>query len=124
MKTRTGSAVVGHERLGPSVGVGHDDLGPVLVSEGGDVPADQGVILPVPLDEDRPGRPPAQGLQAEGAGAGEEVEREEALDRVAEDIEDRLADQVAGRAGARSPGPSNLWPRRWPAMIRIGVRLR
>ena len=74
MKTTTGSGVDRHERLGPAIGVGHDDLGPVLVAKGRDVPADQGGVLAVPLDEDRPPRPPAQRLQAEGPGAGEEVD--------------------------------------------------
>ena len=76
MKTTIGSASVETIRLRPPIGVGHDHLGPVLVAEGRDVPADQRRVLAVPLDEDGATCPSAQRLQAERARAGEEVENQ------------------------------------------------
>jgi hypothetical protein len=56
---------------------------------------------PVVLDEGGVGRAPAQGLDAEGAGAGEQVEDGGALqaDVGLEGVEDRLPHEVGRRAG-------------------------
>ncbi len=96
--------------LRPPIGVGHDHLGPVFVAEGRDVPADQGRVLAVPLDEDGPLRPPAQGLKPKRAGAGEQVEDQQAFDGLAQDVEHRLADEVAGRPGHLVLRPVELVP--------------
>src|SRR4029079_212989 len=72
-----------------------------------DVAADRSARRHRFLDEERVGSAAREGLEAEGAGAGEKVEHARALDRVAmsvrEDVEDRLAQAVGGRTGL-APG--------------------
>src|SRR5262249_23490195 len=49
---------------------------------------------------DRPPRTPAECLEPQRAGAGEQVDDDAIDDQLAEDVEHRLAHQVAGRPGA------------------------
>ena len=42
---------------------------------------------------------PAQGFQSQGTGTGEEVDHRSIHHQLAQDVEQRLADQVAGRPG-------------------------
>ena len=58
----------------------------------------------VALDEHRPAGPAAQGLQADDAGAGEDVEERPAGDGVAEDAEQGLAHHLRGRTQAGTDG--------------------
>src|SRR4029079_12035442 len=66
-----------------------------------DVAADRSARRHRFLDEERVGGAAREGLEAEGAGAGEKVEHARALDRVAvgvrEDVEDRLAQAIGRR---------------------------
>ena len=88
------------ERARPAVRVDRQDARPILVAERRHVAVDQGDILPLLLDEDRPRRPPAQRLQAERPGPREEVDHDQVLDIGPQDVEQRLAHQVAGGPGA------------------------
>jgi hypothetical protein len=99
------------ERPGPPIGVAVPHRGPVLVAQGGDVAMDQGDVLAIPLDEDRVPGPSAERLEPQRAGAGEQVDRHAVHDQLAEDVEHRLAHQVAGGPGPfRLPRPVDLVP--------------
>ncbi len=67
-----------------------------------DVLADQGARLRALVDEEGVGRPPRQRLEAERSGAGEEIEDARPHRRIVvgmgQDVEDRLAQPVRGRA--------------------------
>ena len=81
----------------------------VLVTERGDVANDQADAFAVPLDKDRVPGTPAEGLQTQRTGSGEEVEYRTIDHQIAQNVEQRLADQVARRPRAgRRPGPIDL----------------
>ena len=82
---------------GPAVSIGEPNLGAILVSEDGDVAVDQPHVLTVLLDEDRPRSAPAERLQPHRSGAREQIDGDPPGHQVADNVENRLANQVAGR---------------------------
>ena len=88
----------GGDRLGQHVGPAEAD--------GRRVARDEGGRTTVLLDERHHAGPAGPGLQADGAGAGVQVEEAEAVERAAPRLdggEERLAHPVAGRARLRAP---------------------
>jgi hypothetical protein len=60
------------------------------------------------LDEDDVGRAAAEGLDADGSGAGEEIGEDSVSDARSEDIEEGLAEAVRGGAGGVAAGSDEL----------------
>ena len=96
------------------------DLDAVLVPQRRDVAKNQPDALAVSLDKDRASGTPAEGLETQRAGAGEQVD-----DRAIDDQSPRMLNNdsrtrsLVGRVLADARGPSILWPRLCPAIIRI-----
>ena len=88
--------------------------------------ADQAARLGAVVDEEREGRAARQRLEAHGARAGEQVEDARARDRVVvgvrEDVEDRLAQAVGGRADGVRPRSGERRPRKRPPTILTAIR--
>jgi len=77
---------------------------------GTEIGFDQTACLQGPVDKEGEHRPPAQGLGADGAGAGKEIKNPGSLDPRAEDVEQSLANPVAGRSDTVGSGGEEFAP--------------
>ena len=88
-----------------------------------DILAQQRARLRAVIDEQRERRAARDRLEPERAGAGEQVEHARAGDRIAvgmhQDVEQRLAQPVGGRADACDFGAASARPRNRPPTMRI-----
>ena len=105
-----GSIVDRRERLCPSKSVGGDHASAILEPKRRQIAENQADVFAILFDEDRASRSTAQRFQTERAGAGEKIDHEEIGHRLAKDVEDRLADEVARRPSRPSLGSIEFMP--------------